>query len=155
MVLAARAQTLHEPLDTLLNSGSQICCHQVNYSKISIFQSNVSHISCLVLSCSNFFSRFFVCFQKLKSLCCFVQEICLDSAHKACLLTFDIFTRWATKWKPQIAEFHSWQLSHLICRSNEHPAFPAPGFQAVAGTTPSVPAGTALQDGSLEPVLGA
>lgn len=37
-------------------------------------------------------ARFLFVFQILKRLCWFVPEIYLDGAHKAYLLTFDIFT---------------------------------------------------------------
>lgn len=111
-LLCPYALILHESPDTLLNSGSQRCCQWVSYSKIFIFQSNSICICSLPLALiCLLITRLVFVFQMLKRLCWFVQEICLDSAHKAYLLTFDIFTGWETKWKIQVFKLHRWHLS--------------------------------------------
>lgn len=93
-------------------SGSQRCCQWVDYSKTLIVQSNGIYICCRVLAViCPLNARFLFVFQILKRLCWFVPEIYLDGAHKAYLLTFDIFTGWVTKWKIRAAKFHKWHLS--------------------------------------------
>lgn len=100
-----------DPAWTLLNSGSQRCCQWVSYSKIFIFQSNTIYICSLPLALiCLLITRLVFVFQMPKRLCWFVQEICLDGAHKVYLLTFDIFTGWETKWKIQVFKLHRWHL---------------------------------------------
>lgn len=112
-------QILHEPLDTLLNSGSQRCCQWVSYSKIFIFQSNTIYICSLPLALiCLLITRLVFVFQMPKRLCWFVQEICLDGAHKVYLLTLDIFTGWETKWKIQVFKLHRWHLSQSTSFQN-------------------------------------
>lgn len=119
-LLCPYALTLHEPLDTLLNSGLQRCCQWVSYSKIFIFQSNSIYICSLPLALiCLLITRLVFVFQTLKRLCWFVQEICLDSAHTAYLLTFDIFTGWETKWKIQVFKLHRWHLSQSTYFQNK------------------------------------
>lgn len=91
-----------------------------SYSKIFIFQSNSIYICSLPLALICLLvTRLVFVFQMLKRLCWFVQEICLDSAHKAYLLTFDIFTGWETKWKIQVFKLHRWHLSQSIYFQNK------------------------------------
>lgn len=119
-LLCPYALILHESPDTLLNSGSQRCCQWVSYSKIFIFQSNIIYICSLPLALiCLLITRLLFVFQMLKRLCWVVQEICLDCAHKAYLLTFDIFTGWETKWKIQVFKLHRWYLSQSIYFQNK------------------------------------
>lgn len=131
------AQILQEQLDTLLNSGSQRCCQWVSYSKIFIFQNNSIYICSLPLALiCLLITRLVFVFQMLKRLCWFVQEICLDRAHKVYLLTFDIFTGWETKWKIWVIKLHRWHLSQ-----STSPELGVSLFQAVSGTRWQWPAG--------------
>lgn len=119
-LLCPFALTLHEPLHTLLNSGLQRGCQRVSYSKIFIIQSNSIYICSLPLALiCLLITRLVFVFQMLKRLCWFVQEICLDSAHTAYLLTFDIFTGWETKWKIQVFKLHRWLLSQSTYFQNK------------------------------------